>query len=533
MEKAIIYFILLATHLASYYKIFQLAGRKPWEALIPGYNVIILLKILERPWYWALVLIFPGVNVLMVMILNVNTIKAMSKDGFVDQLGAILLPFVYMPYVAYKDSGAAWIGPEDRTKQKRSGAREWGDAILFAVIAASIIRGYFIEAFTIPTSSMEKSLLIGDFLFVSKVAYGPKIPQTPLSFPFAHHTMPGTADVASYLTWMHLDHHRLPGLGDVERNDVVVFNYPEGDTVFYAAPTQSYYAILRNEAIKLREREGGVNSKRPLNFYIEAVRKDLLKRLDYTVRPVDKRENYIKRCVGIPGDKLEVRNGTLIVNDEDAFLPDLHQFDYKVGTKEAFRFKHLKQKYNVNLNDIDPKLHQGGQRVYTNRSEVPLTTYMADSIAKDANATSVEVQFSAPGEQPLDLRIFPNHPDYTWNADNFGPITIPKKGATVQLTVKNLPEYRRLINIYENNDLRVDGTTIYINGEAATEYTFQMDYFFMMGDNRHNSADSRFWGFVPEDHVVGKAMFVWFSYDKELDWSDGKLRLNRFFSGID
>ena len=348
--------------------------------------------------------------------------------------------------------------------------------------------------------------------------------------------MPFTTQMPSYLKWMHLPHYRLPGLGTVERNDVVVFNFPEGDTVLYARPASSYYALARGQAQAEKAKDP---AKRSLSFWEGQVKRGFINRLDYTVRPVDKRENYIKRCVGVPDDEIKIENGVLFVNGEKAMLPELHQFDYKVGTTTGLRPEYLKTTYDVNLEDTQVKTRRStvtSPRISANMAQIPLSRGMAEKIEQDNLVTGVEYDFHQPGVPGANndpLAIFPNTPGYDWNRDNFGPLTVPKKGTTVALNIKELPKYRRIIDIYEENDLEVKDGKIIINGEEADSYTFKMDYYFMMGDNRHNSADSRFWGFVPEDHVVGKALFVWFSYDKELSWSDGKLRLDRFFSGID
>lgn len=362
-------------------------------------------------------------------------------------------------------------------KKKKGFVREWVDAIVFAVIAATIIRLFLIEAYTIPTSSMEKSLLIGDFLFVSKVSYGPRIPNTPIAFPFAHHTIPGI-NTKAYLEWIKLPYYRLPGFGKIENNDVVVFNYPM---------------------------EG--------------------------FRPVDKRENYIKRCVAIPGDKLEVKEGVLYINDEEAYRPEKMQHSYDVKTNGTGFNKLVLRKLDIT---------EGGRTSNQGDFSLTMTDEARDEIKALANVQDVERSVSKPGAYAE--YIFPNsdpelkstdHKKFFWNVDNFGPITIPKKGVTVELNLDNLPIYERLINFYENNDLKIEENRIYINGVETNEYTFKMDYYFMMGDNRHNSADSRFWGFVPEDHIVGKAVFIWLSIDKNATKLSERIRWRRMFSLID
>ena len=350
---------------------------------------------------------------------------------------------------------------------KKSPTREWFDAIIFAVIAATVIRMFFIEAFTIPTPSMEKSLLVGDFLFVSKMSYGARIPNTPLSFPFAHHTLP-FSNAQSYLEWIHLPYHRLPGFGEIKNNDVVVFNYPIED-----------------------------------------------------FRPVDKRENYIKRCVGIPGDEIQVINKILHVNGTPAELPSAMQYSYHVRTEGS----PLNRK---KLEELD--ITEGGLISNQGDYRLSLTGSSKNELEGYDNVIAIE-----PIAEPKDAQasyIFPSASNYNFNKDYFGPISIPKKGVTITLTVDNLPIYERIITIYEGNQLLVDGDKILINEQVATDYTFQMDYYFMMGDNRDNSADSRFWGFVPEDHIVGKAVFIWFSLDKAQSWLS-KIRWSRLFSTIE
>ena len=302
--------------------------------------------------------------------------------------------------------------------------------------------------------------------------------------------------------------------------------------MLYQYPTNSYYDIARQTAYMFQQRDQNPGNK-PFSYYETLAKQRLLTQMEYTVRPVDKRENYIKRCVGIPGDEIEVRNGTLMVNGGEAELPELHQYDYHITTTERLREKVLKQKFAVNFEDSKPTPKTPLDGVNQNDAYLPLTVEAAEGLEALDIVSTIEKNFKPAGEATQAYGTFPNDPNYNWNRDNFGPVVIPKKGETVQLTIDNLPLYRRIIDVYENNELSVKGDQISINGEVATSYTFTYDYYFMMGDNRHNSADSRFWGFVPEDHIVGKALFVWFSYDKELSWSDGRLRVDRFFNGIE
>ncbi len=359
---------------------------------------------------------------------------------------------------------------KQKKKKKKSELRNWFDAILFAVIAATILRTFLIEAYTIPTSSMEKSLLIGDFLFVSKVSYGPRVPMTPLAFPLVHHTMP-IGGGKSYSESIKLPYHRMKGLGQVKRNDCVVFNWP--------AETLG--------------------------------------------RPIDKKENYIKRCVGIPGDTIEVIDGQLMVNrnPQEEFEGMKNQFQYSVKTKgTGLNPKILYEKYDIT---------EGGYGRNQNEYNLTLTNKNRDALATFPNVISVDKRVKK--EAKFEEYIFPHSKNFSWNEDNYGPILIPKAGTTIHLTTENLPIYKDIIERYEGNTLEIVGGEILINKEVATTYTFKMNYYWLMGDNRHNSADSRFWGFVPEDHIVGKALFIWMSWDKNAKGLK-KIRWNRLFDGV-
>ena len=363
-----------------------------------------------------------------------------------------------------------WKKREKKPKKKKSEVRSWIDAIGFAVIAATLLRTFLIEAYTIPTSSMEKSMLIGDFLFVSKVAYGPRVPMTPIAFPLVHHTMP-IGNGKSYTEAVKLPYHRMKGLGEIERNDCVVFNWP--------AETLG--------------------------------------------RPVDKKENYVKRCVGVPGDKIELIDAQLMVNDAPQEEPEgmKKQWHYNVSTKgTGLNPNILYEKYDIT---------EGGYGRNKNEYNLTLTNESRDAIQNFTNVTSVKRQYEKGGIY-ADY-IFPHDKKFKWNVDNFGPITVPAAGETVSITTENLSIYKEIIERYENNKLEVVAGEIYINDKVATTYTFAMDYFWMMGDNRHNSADSRFWGFVPENHIVGKALFVWMSWDKNAKGLN-KIRWNRLFSSV-
>lgn len=393
-----------------------------------------------------------------------------------------------------------WTFWKKRGVKKQTALVEWVDALIFAVIAATLIRMFFIEAYTIPTSSMEKSLLVGDYLFVSKVSYGPKLPNTPLSFPFAHHTLPLTKNTKSYLEWIKRPYKRLAGFGDIKRDDVVVFNFPEGDTVILQHQDRSYYSVVREIG---RER----------------VHRDY----DIVVRPVDKRENYIKRCVAVAGDTLSISRGQVFINGQRQKTIDDMQYNYIIRTNGT----------SINSKILDDLKIAKADRFFNPAGgiyEMPLTSEAYDRIRQLNNVHSV-LKHENTNPTMMTKAIFPHSPNYPWTEDNFGPLWIPKKGSTVEVDINNLPLYERIIDQYEGNTLAVKDSVIYINDEPATSYTFKMDYYFMMGDNRHNSADSRFWGFVPEDHVVGKASFIWLSLDTDKRFP-ANIRWNRVFKGI-
>ena len=372
------------------------------------------------------------------------------------------------------------------TKKRKAVWREWVDAAVFAIVAATLIRTFLFEAYTIPTGSMEGTMLVNDFLFVSKLAYGPRIPMTPLAVPLVHNTMPFTGG-KSYTEAVKWGYHRLPGFGNVERNDVVVFNYPGGDTVLADQSGETdYYQACR------------VNG-----------RDNILANYKIITRPVDKEDNYIKRCIGVPGDVVEVKHGRVYINGQPNVL-----------------FPHSKLNYLVKTSGGAPAIDEELETT-DNMPFPPPAGYLAynlenrqvDLVKKAPNVSSVALWELYPaGVSPVFAGdwVFPlDTANYKWNRDNYGPITIPKQGVTVQLTPQTIALYRRVIRNYEGNTLEEQGGKFIINGKEATSYTFKMDYYWMMGDNRHNSLDSRYWGFVPVDHIVGKAWFVWLSYGKD------------------
>lgn len=500
-------------------KLFAKAGRPAWAGAVPVYNLIVWNRLLGKPWYWLLLLLVPGVNLLMLIIYNVNTSIAFGERELKQHVRMVLLPWVDLPRLAFKEEHK-FVGPIPPGERKRSMVGQWGDAILFAVIVATTFRVLTFEAFTIPTESMEKSLLVGDYLFVSKLSYGPRMPMTPVTFPFTHHTLPLTEHTPSFTTWFSLPYFRLPGFGKPERGDAVVFNFPEGDTVVANYQNMSYYQLLRILGRKTLVEKGywmGRDaSGRPTRSETGGI----------LVRPVDKQENYIKRCVGVAGDSIEVRDGVVYVNGEAEPLAPTGQYAYDFKLNSAFNSVRLKEDFDISLAD---------QKENTPTSaNMPLLATTAEELRKRRNVVSMERQnkprgfYTAQDHWP----IFPNDPRYDWTEDNFGPIWVPKAGATVKLTLEDLPLYRRAIEVYEHNTLDVQGNDILINGVKADSYTFQQDYYWMMGDNRHRSQDARFWGFVPFDHVVGKAVLVWLTADPEKGGFPMGIRWKRLFSRV-
>ncbi len=401
-------------------------------------------------------------------------------------------------------------------------AMEWIDAILFALVAVYIINLFIFQNYKIPTSSLEKSLLVGDFLFVSKVSYGPRVPNTPLSFPLAQHTLP-VLDCKSYIEWPQWKYKRLKGLGNVKRNDIVVFNFPAGDTVALKAQNVDYYSLCWEYG---RER---VNTDK-LNFG------------DIVYRPVDRRENYVKRCLGMPGDSLEVRANVVFINGK--LLPDAEhvQYNYFVETKGTYITDEQFRLLNVSMEDriltnkskeahlifsfLGINMNEYGQ--YNPVYRIPLTKKALEILKRFSFVQSVIIEPDAFGGP-----VYPVNYESGWTRDNYGPIWIPKKGATMPLTQENLALYEHCIVNYEGNKIRKDVSgTIYLNELPANSYTFKYDYYFMMGDNRHKSADSRSWGFVPEDHIVGKPILIWLSLDKDRSLFKGGIRWNRIFKMV-
>ncbi|MDT8392332.1 MAG: signal peptidase I [Bacteroidales bacterium] len=497
----IVTIIFLILSVAGLWKIFEKAGEAGWKAVVPFLNFYIWLKIIKKPLWWYIFILMPFVNVFVILLMVVEILKCFGKESIGAQALGVIFPFLYLPYLGFSPV-EVYVDPEKREKIKKGAVREWIDAIIFAVVAATIIRTFFIEAYTIPTSSMEGSLLRGDFLFVSKVSYGPRVPMTPLSFPFVHHTLPLSTTTKSYLEWIRLPYYRYPGFTDIERYDAVVFNYPDGDTLSTVYQSnESYYSLVRHYG-----RREVWNNKRKYG--------------DIISRPVDKRENYIKRCVGLPGDTLQIIDQQVFINGRALTNPKYAQYSYQVITDGSRLSDRLIDKLGIHevVQSGNPKVSY---------------LYMNDESAEKLEETPIVrsvTRLKHPASNPDDAkRIFPYNQQYGWSVDNFGPLYIPEAGATVDINPENIDLFRRVIHAYEGHDLKVEDGKIYIDGEERDTYTFEMDYYFMMGDNRHNSADSRYWGFVPQDHIVGKAVFVWLSLDPGKSWFNGKIRWDKLF----
>lgn len=565
LEFLLIYCILYVVGtFVGLYGVFKKAGRTPWHALIPFYNLYAWLRVIQRPMWWFIFLVIPYLNVFTFMLMIWKTLRMCDHTRYLFLIPAIIFPFIAVPYVGFSPKETfytrdnvperllkVWHSDPLTKKQKQEAeknknydrtvktkARSWTDAIIYAVAAAYIIRTFMFELYKIPTSSMESTLMVGDYLAVSKMAYGPKIPQTPIAVPFVHHTMPLTKYKQAYVEKIQFPYFRFPGRSCIHRYDAVVFNYPDGDTVALERQSESYYAILRHIKNALEQPAVYANDyyfcnnewhqyaellyKYGTQYYPGKEYEVINSEYQIKYRPVDKRENYIKRCVGMPGDTLQIKHAVLYVNHHKAYQPEKSQLMYLVETNGINISEQNRQKLNINEEDI--------QQVSPNTYAYHLHPAQVEQIRQYNNVISIQPYIY--DDTTYEADIFPQSEHYRWNRDNMGPIIVPKAGQTVSLNDTNICLYARIIKNYEGNSMEIRNGHIYINGEPATEYTFRMNYYWMMGDNRHNSADSRYWGFVPEDHIVGKAGFAWMSIDKFKNWGEGKMRWNRMYKKI-
>lgn len=517
-------------HFFGTYKLYKAAGRKTWEAAVPIYNAVVLMKIIKRPSWWVILLFVPVINLLMFPVVWVETIRSFGKNSLLDSWLVVLTLGFYTYYISHTQPLKHL---KNRDLNPGSALGEWLSSVVFAVVAASMVHAYFIQPFVIPTGSLEKTLLIGDFLLVSKFHYGARTPMTPLQAPMVHDTLP-VLGVPSYIKKPQLPYFRLPGFQKIKRNDIVVFSWP----------TDTVQAFRDVSGIKVN-------------------------------KPIDKKSNYVKRCVGVPGDLLSIVDGYVHINGVQTQLPDRAKTQYthtiyaqkgvssktliKAGITEFSRkysAQNLTQTQAFALQEQGAQIFnnpKGGYLIYTQSAGINPTLIatqrlaLSELIDRERTATftdavaaslrrmtaidSVVKNLTAKGV--YNPSTFPHDPYKPWNEDQYGSLYIPAKGDVLDLSIENISLYKRIITTYEHNTLTVNGNEILINGELATNYTFKQNYYWMMGDNRHNSEDSRYWGFVPQDHIVGKPVFIWMSIEGINDgiknWS---IRWDRVFTTI-
>ena len=529
IEWFVFFLVIQVIHFAGTWKLYLRANRKAWEAAIPIYNAVILMKIINRPKWWVILLFIPVINQLMFPIVWIETARSFGFNKRKDTALVLLTLGFYLFFINYATNSTYKI---NRSLKPRTALGEWVSSIAFAIIAATLVHTYVMQPYTIPTSSLEKTLLVGDYLFVSKFHYGARVPTTTIATPMLHDSIPtaiiSEKNTKSYLNKPLLPYVRIPGFQKIKRNDIVVFNWPVDTLVHWMDPSK------------------GTDFK-----------------------PLDKKTNYVKRCVGIAGDTLEVIDGYVYINGKQNILPDRAklQFYNKVysekglSTQKLLRYtdKEFERKFIINFTSQNqfekvmryatnnPEKIKDNQFIITTSNEgIPqwiingyrldikeistkirkanITDEIAAKLRKDSEVDSVVKVINPKGNKGINM--FPQVTNLSWNTDNYGPIYIPKKGTTVPLNMNSIPFYERIIDDYENNQLEVIGEHIFVNGKKSTSYTFKQDYYWMMGDNRQNSLDARSWGYVPFDHVVGKPVLIWFSIN------EGKIRWERLFTTV-
>jgi signal peptidase I len=472
------------------YGMFKKAGIEGWKAFIPFYNTWCMVQKMGLKKYWFFFQLVPVAGQFISIWITIKFVEHFGRFGFWHHAATVFLPFIYFPYLGFSKQ-ERYAGTAVVKNYKKSTAREWIDAAAFAVVAATLIRTFVFEAYTIPTPSMEKTLLVDDFLFVSKWAYGPRIPNTPIAVPFVHHTIPGI-NTKSYSEAIYIPYTRWFA-SPVKRNDAMVFNFPANDTLIndeknFGSQVTYYEEMRRIGRNAVWEQYGDI----------------------IITRPVDKRENFIKRCVGLPGDNIKLVNGKLYINDKpEDYFPQSERMHLMTVPAGTLLDKERLEEFGIKIRESQNDLQQYDQNIYL------------------VNITNEEkANLKLPGGYKVEDFILPPAGDlfpyydtsHHWSGDNFGPVWVPKKGSSIELTPDNILRYQRCIQVYEENKFENKGGKIFINDVAADRYTFKMDYYWLMGDNRHKSLDSRYWGFVPEDHVVGKASLIWFSTENGPRW---------------